>query len=190
MVTASQMRPGMAIRFESQTYKILAADYQPGQGKMGGVMHARLKNLATGTFWEHGFRSESRVEEVPLEKRACDFLYLDGNDCTFMDPLTFEQHAIPVESMGKQAQLLAPDMRVQIEFVEGRPVSVQFPDTIEMRVKDTTPPLHNTQDSTWKSAVLEGGVAIMVPQFIKVGDLVRIDGLELRYMDRAKSAPQ
>jgi elongation factor P len=187
MMTASQIRPGMAIRFDNQTYKIVAAEYQPGQGKMGGVMHARLKNLTTGTFWEHGFRAELKVEEVPIEKRVADFLYMDGDDCTFMDPLTFEQHTVPAASLGRQAQLLAPEMRVQMEFVHGAPVSVQFPDTLEIRVKDTTPPAH-TQDSTWKSALLEGGLEIMVPQFIKIGDMIRIDGAELRYMDRARSA--
>ena len=81
-----------------------------------------------------------------------------------------------------------PDMRVQIEFVNGAPVSVQFPDTIEARVADTTPAMHNTQDSTWKAARLENGVEIMVPQFIKTGDMIRVDSAELKYMDRSKSA--
>lgn len=188
MVIASQIRPGMAIRFDSQIYKVVGADYRPGQGKMGGVMHTRLKNLTTGTFWEHGFRSELKVEEVPLEKRAADFLYKDGDDCTFMDPLTFEQHSIPAATLGSQAQLLTPEMRVQIEFVNGAPVSVQFPDSLEVRITDTAPPMHNTQDSTWKPARLDNGVEIMVPQFIKTGDVIRLDTTELRYMDRAKPA--
>lgn len=188
MLTASQLRMGMAIRFENNLYKVLAAEYQPGQGKMGGVMHARLKNLTTGTLWERGFRSDLKLEEVPLEKRAADFLYMDGDECTFMDPVSFEQYTIPATALGKQAQLLTPDLRVQIEFVDGTPVSVQMPDVIEVRVAETAPPLHNPQDSTWKPARLENGLEVMVPQFIKTGDVIRIDGGDLRYIDRAKAA--
>jgi elongation factor P len=187
MLTASELRPGIAIRFEDQIYKVIAADYHPGQGKMGGVTHARLRNLSTGTLWEHGFRSELKVEEVALEKRSADFLYADAEECTFMDPLTFDQYTVSVTSLGHQARLLSPEMRVNIELLDGRPISVQFPDTVDLRVTDTTPPMHNTQDSTWKTARLATGLEIQVPQFIKIGDVVRVDANVLRYMDRART---
>jgi elongation factor P len=73
-----------------------------------------------------------------------------------------------------------------VEFVEGRPVSVSFPDVLEVRVLDTTPPVHQQVDSVWKAARLESGVEIMVPQFIKNGDLIRLDVANMKYMDRAK----
>ncbi|HET8550253.1 MAG TPA: elongation factor P [Bryobacteraceae bacterium] len=188
MVTASEVRAGMAIRYEGQTYKVLAADYHPGQGKMGGVLHARLRNLGTGTTWEHSFRAELRLEEIPLDKRALDFLYLDGADCYFMDADTYEQFAVPAELIGEQARLLQADMRVSVEFLEERPISVQMPDVLEVRIADTAPAMHNQQDSTWKPARLESGIQIMVPQFIKTGDLVRLDTAQLKYMDRVKAA--
>ena len=75
MVSASQLRLGMVVRYENHTYRVVAAEYHPGQGKMGGVTHARLKNLSTGTFWEHSFRSELKLEEVASDQRAMDFLY-------------------------------------------------------------------------------------------------------------------
>jgi elongation factor P len=105
-----------------------------------------------------------------------------------MDPLTFEQHAIAASMLGRQVQLLVPEMRVQIEFVNGSPVSVQFPDSLELRVVDTAPAMHNTQDSTWKPARLENGIEINVPQFVKTGDVVRVDTADLRYMDRVRTA--
>jgi elongation factor P len=179
---------GMAIRFQNQTYKVLAADYQPGQGKMGGVMHARLKNLGTGTTWEHGFRAELKLEEVPVEKRPSDFLYKDGEDQIFMDPETFEQFPIERAMLGDQARLLVPEMRVSIEFVDGRPVSVIFPDVLELRIERTDPAIHGAADSTWKPAELENGLQIMVPQFVKAGDVIRLSTADLRYMDRAKTA--
>src|SRR5437867_3227824 len=183
MVTASQLRSGMVVRYESQLYRVVAADYHPGQGKMGGVTHARLKNLSTGTFWEHSFRSELKLEEVASDKRAMSFLYRDGGHCYFMDPDTYDQIGIPESMVGPQAVFLLPDMRLDIELVEGTPMGVQFPEIMELRIADTAPPAHQ-QDSTWKPARLENGMEIMVPQFIKTGDIVRIDFENPKYLDR------
>lgn len=188
MITASQIRAGMVVRHEGQTYKVLIADYHPGQGKMGGATHARLKNLGTGTTWEHSFRSDLKLEDLPVEKQPMDFLYEDADGCCFMHPETFEQFTIPAATIGEHARFLKEGMRVPVEFVDGSPISVLFPEAIEARIADTTPPVHQQQDSTWKSARLENGVEIMVPQFIKTGDLIRLDMTNLKYMDRAKGA--
>jgi elongation factor P len=176
----------MVIRFEDQRYKVMAAEYHPGQGKMGGATHARLKNLATGTLWEHSFRADLKLEELPVERQSMEFLYTDGEECHFMNPETFEQVAIPAAAIGPQARFLKPELRLPVEFMDGSPVSVQFPDVVEVRVADTTPPVHAQQDSTWKAARLDNGVEIMVPQFIKIGDMIRLDLDTVKYMERAK----
>ena len=188
MVTASQLRAGMVIRHEGQTYKILLADYHPGQGKMGGVTHARLKNLATGTTWEHSFRSDLKLTEVPVERQPMEFLYSDADNCYFMHPDTYEQVAIPVGIIGEHARFLKEGMQVPVEVVDGTPTSVMFPEFLELTIADTAPPIHQQQDSTWKPAQLENGVQVMVPQFIKAGDVIRLDMNNLKYMDRAKGA--
>jgi elongation factor P len=188
MVTASQMRAGMAVRFESQPYKVLAAEYHPGQGKMGGVTHARLKNLSTGTLWEHSFCADLKLEELEVSRQPMDYLYEEAGLCYFMDPETFEQIAVPRSAIGEQAILLQPEMRVAVEVIEGNPVSVAFPDVLEVRVVETTPPVHQQTDSVWKPARLENNLEIMVPQFIKTGDLIRLDVANLKYMDRAKGS--
>jgi elongation factor P len=188
MITASQLRAGLVIRFEGQLYKVLLADYHPGQGKMGGVAHSRLKNLATGTLWEHSFRADLKLEEADAEKTPMDFLFEDGGECTFMNPVTFEQIALPAALIGPQARLLEPQMRVQIEFVEGSPVNVVLPDVLEVRVEETAPPSHQQVDSVWKPARLTNGAEIMVPQFIKTGEVLRLDVANMKYMDRAKTA--
>lgn len=187
MVLASQLRAGMAIRHEGQLYKVLIADYHPGQGKMGGVNHVRLKNLTTGTLWEHSFRSDLKLEDVPVEKQSMDFLYSDAGECYFMNPDTYEQVSVSESVIGPQARFLRPEMRLPVEFVEGRPVSVVFPEIVEIRVADTAPPVHQQQDSTLKPATLENGVQIMVPQFIKTGDTIRLDVANLKYVDRVKT---
>jgi len=186
MLLASQLRTGMAIRYEGQPYKVLAADYHPGQGRMSGQCHARLRNLDTGTLWEHSFRSEMKLEEIPLSKQALEFLYTDADNCAFMHPETFEQVEVPISLIGAQAAFLEAGMKLAVEFAGDRPVSVLLPDVLEVRIADTAPPTHQQQDSTLKTAKLENGVAVMVPQFVKTGDLIRIDLATLKYMDRAR----
>ena len=105
-----------------------------------------------------------------------------------MDPESFEQITLAASLIGPQAALLQPEMRVTVEFVEGNPVAVQFPDILEVRVADTAPPAHNQVDSVWKPARLENGAGIKVPQFIKPGDTIRLDVLNMKYMERSKGA--
>jgi elongation factor P len=187
MISASQLRGGMAIEYQGQRYKVIAADYHPGQGKMGGVAHTRLQNIDTGTFWEHSFRAELKLESIPLEKQALEFSYSDGDQYCFMDPLTFDQIEIHQSLIGPQAALLTPGLKVSVEFVDRRAISVTFPDTMEVRVTDTAPPVHQQQDNTLKPATVENGLQVMVPQFVKTGDSIRIDVATLKYMDRARA---
>ncbi len=188
MITASQLRPGMAVRYQNNVYKVVSADYHAGQGKMGGVTHARLKNINTGTYWEHGFRSEERLEDIPLEKEQMDFLYADAEECFFMHPETYEQISIPRNLIGAAEKFLRPDMRVPVEFFDGRPVSIQLPDIVDVRVVETADPVHNQQDNTLKPAILENGVEVLVPQFIRSGELIRVDVNTVKYVERAREA--
>jgi len=187
MIAASQLRAGMAVRYENQSFRVVLADYHPGQGKMGGVTHARLKNLETGTFWEHSFRADLKLEELAVEKRGMEFLYADADNCFFMDPETFEQVGIAMAVVGEHWKFLEPQMRVPVDFVDSAPVNVQFPDILEVRIADTAPATHAQQDSTWKPAKLDNGVEVMVPQFIKTGDAIRLHTETLKYSDRVKA---
>jgi len=187
MVLASQLRPGMAIQHQGQTYKVVAAEYHPGQGKMGGQTHARLRNLDTGTFWEHSFRSELKLEELPLQKQMLEFLFADGGQYTFMNPDSFEQTEVPAVVVGTQAPFLEAGMKIAVEFLDTRPVSVLFPDVLEVKIADTAPPAHQQADAAFKPAKLENGIEVMVPQFIKTGDMIRLALETVKYMDRVKT---
>ena len=188
MVIASQLRPGMAIRFEGNNYRVISCDYHAGQGKMGGVTHVRLKNLTTGTLWEHSFRSELKLDLVAVDRQSMEFLYADAEQCYFMDPESFEQIGVEDSVIGPASRFLQPGMQLPVEFVDSRPINVVFPDIMEMRISETAPPAHQQQDNTWKKARLENGVELLVPQFIKTGDMIRIEISALRYVDRAKPA--
>jgi len=147
-----------------------------------------LKNLGTGGIWEHSFRADLKLEDLPVEKLPMEFMYEDGEQCHFMNPETYEQVAVSKAVIGEQARLLQPEMRVAVEFIEGQPVNVILPEVLEVRVAETAPASHQQTDSVWKPARLENGLEIMVPQFIKTGDVIRLDVAELKYMDRAKGA--
>ncbi len=187
MIPASQIRGGMAIRYEGALYKVIAAEYHAGQGKMGGVAHLRLRNIDTNTIWEHRLRADEKIEELPLDKQFMDFLYSDGDHCYFMNPESFEQVAVPRAAIGHAEKFLAAGMRLPVEFHEGRAISVNFPDIVEMRVADTAPPVHSQQDNTWKTATLENGVEVTVPQFIRSGESIRVNVQTSKYVERARS---
>jgi elongation factor P len=186
MVPASQMRAGMAIVFEGQTYRVVAADYHPGQGKMGGASHARLQNIETGTFRDHSFRAELRLQEVAVEKHSFEFLYTDAGQCCFMNPETFEQTEIAEVVVGPRATFLEAGMTLPVEFVGGRPVAVVFPDAMEVKIADTAPAAHQQANNAFKVATQANGMEVMVPQFIKAGDMIRLDLETRKYMDRAR----
>ena len=186
MTVASQLRAGMAIRYEGSSYKVVAADYRPGQGRIGGATHVRLQNTVTGTFWEHSFRADLKLDDIPVEKRPLEFLYEDDDHYWFMNPEDYEQTGVPKAVVGPQAAFLDAGKRVSLEFVEGQPVGVLFPDSLEVFIAETAPPAHQQQDNTLKPARLTNGVEVMVPQFIKNGDAIRLDLRAMKYMDRVK----
>lgn len=186
MITASQLRPGMAIRHQGNLYKVVSSEYHAGQGKMGGVTHTRLRNINTGTFWEHGFRADEKLEDVPLEKQPMDFLYSDATDLYFMNPETFEQVSVARSAVGAAERFLRPEMRVPVEFFGGRPISVLLPDIVEIRVASTADAAHTQGDNTWKPARLENEMEVMVPQFIRSGETIRVDVHTGKYVERAR----
>jgi elongation factor P len=177
----------MAIAFENRIYRVVAAEYHPGQGKMSGVTHARLQNLDTGTFWEHSFRAELKLQNYTVEKRTLEFLYTNGGQCCFMSPENYEQIEVADSIIGPLAAFLEPGMTLPVEFVSDRPVHVSFPDMLEVKIADTAPAAHQQADSAFKPARLGNGVEVMVPQFIKTGDTIRLDLETMKYMDRAKA---
>ena len=185
MVLASQIRPGMSIAFEGQTYRVVAAEYHPGQGKMGGVTHTHLQNLDTRTLRDYSFRSDLKLQEITLDKQTLEFLYADGDQYCFMNSENFEQTEIPREVIGPRVAVLVAGVRVTAEFLAGRPVNVLFPDMLDVQIVDTAPPLHQQTDSTFKPARLENGLEVMVPQFVKTGDFIRVNVETLKYVARS-----
>jgi len=187
MVIASELKEGTFIRIERQIYQVLEAESRAGAAKLSGVVKTKLRNLSGGRMWEPHFRPDERLEDVELEQQTLEFLFSDGDTCTFMDSRSFEQIEVPRAILGETQQFLQPGMQVQLQFFEGRPISAIFPDVVEARVANTTPPAHSQQDSAWKEATLDNGLRIRVPLFIAPGEIVRVEVQTGRYVERAKS---
>ncbi len=187
MVIASQLRPGMILKIGQDIFKVFESTYHLGQGKMPGSVHARARNVISGTLKEFRFRPEERLEETQLQRQDMEFLYSDGDSVTFMHPETYEQVSIPREAIGTATKFLQPDMKVPVEFYEGQPVSIAFPPIVEAKVTTTAQPAHQQQDNTFKSATLENGLEIMVPHFIKPGETVRVEVATEKYVDRVRA---
>lgn len=187
MVIASQLRPGMVLRMGEDLLKVEESVYHVGQGKMPGSVHAKLRNARTGSLKEPRFRPEERLGDVLLEKQEMEFLYSDAESATFMHPVTYEQVSIPLEAIGPAQKFLKPEMRIPVESYEGEPVSIDFPQMVEVKIATTAQPVHQQQDNTYKSATLENGVDVMVPQFIRPGEIVRIEVSTGKYVDRVRT---
>lgn len=187
MLTASELRPGLAVRVDRTLYRIVEATYHGGQGKMGGVLHAKLRNLETGTMREWRFRADEAVEEITPERQNLQFLYGDDRHCYFMHPDTFEQVAVDQARIGRAARFLTEEMVLPVEFVEGQPIGVIFPEIVEARIAETAAPVHaQGGTSVWKDATLENGLTLLVPQFIAAGETIRVDVQRCTYVERAK----
>ncbi len=187
MISASELKPGMAIRFEGQIHKVLEAEFKAGAGQAGGFVRTELRNTSTGRISEPHFRPEERLEDVDLERHSMEFLYSDAENCTFMDSETFEQVEIPRKILGPAEKFLKEGMKLPVEFFDGRPISIVFPAVVEARVADTAPPVHSQQDNTWKEATLDNGLQIRVPLFIAPDEIVRVEVETGHYLERVRA---
>ena len=187
MVIAAQLRPGTVLKIGADIFKVFESTYHLGQGKMPGSVHARAHHVLKGTLKEFRFRPEERLEETQLVKQEMEFLFADADSVTFMHPESFEQVSLPREAIGKATRFLRPDMKVPVEFYEGQPVSIVFPEIVEAKVATTAQAIHQQQDSTFKEATLDNGLEILVPQFIKTGETIRVEVATGKYVDRVRA---
>jgi elongation factor P len=140
----------------------------------------------TGTLWKRRFRPDEKLETVALDRLSLQFLYQDGEEFFFMNPDNFEQLSVPKQVIGAVEQFLQPEMQVPVEFFEGTPVHVVFPPSVELTVSITAEPVHNQQDNVMKSATLENGMEILVPQFIRPGESIRVEVETGKYLERVR----
>ncbi|MEK7406793.1 MAG: elongation factor P [Acidobacteriota bacterium] len=185
MIAATQMRPGMVIKFENELFSIFSVFHRT-PGNLRGFVQAKMRNLRSGSMIEHRFSSEDRVERASLEQHEMDYLYDDGEFYYFMNAETFEQMHLTTDLLGDAIHYLVPELRVTVEFYEGKPISVELPATIDLTVVETEPSLRGaTVSNVTKPARLETGLVVQVPPFISQGERIRVNTAEGTYQERA-----
>jgi elongation factor P len=185
MISSTQMRPGMVIKFNNDLYSIFSVSHRT-PGNLRGFVQAKMRNFKTGTMIEHRFSSEDRVERASLDEQEMEYLYDDGEYFYFMNTETFEQMHLMKELLGDATNFLIPQLHVNVEFYEGKPISVELPPSVEMTVVETEPGLKGaTVSNVTKPAKLETGLVVQVPPFINEGEKIRVSTSESTYLERA-----
>lgn len=186
MIPVSEIRNGMVLRAEEHLMKVLSFEMH-GAAKASRVVHAKLRLIATGVVVDRRFRADEKVDDVPLESTRMEYLYKDGTNYVFMNLTTYEEVTIAEEIIGPPAKYLKPNTEITVEYCDGKPANTVLPRLAEVRVATTAPGISGQADSTFKEAVLENGLQIMVPQFIREGDTVKVEVETGRYVDRVVS---
>jgi len=185
-IPATQIRRGMVIVFEGQPCKVVEFRHHT-PGNLRAMIQTKLRNIRTGSSFEHRFRSADTIERASLEQHEMEYLYSDGSHHHFMNTESFEQTALSGDDLGDAAHWLSPGLKIQAEFYEGEPIGIDLPPSLELEVKQTEPSLKGaTVSNVNKPATLENGVTIQVPPFVNEGDRIRVDPIEGRYIERAK----
>jgi elongation factor P len=184
-INAVEIRPGNILEYEAGIWRAVKIQHtQPGKG--GAYMQVELKNLIDGRKNNVRFRSAESIERVRLDTVDFQFLFREGDTLTFMDKQNYEQITLDADILGDAAAFLQDGMDVVMELWEERPISVQLPDTIEALIVEADAVVKGqTASSSYKPAVLENGVRVMVPPHIGAGTRIVVDVYEQTYVRRA-----
>src|SRR2546430_16181754 len=165
MISSTQMRPGMVIKFNNDLFSIFSMTHRT-PGNLRGFVQAKMRNLRSGTMMEHRFSSEDKVEKAMLDEQEMEYLYDDGEYYYFMNTETYEQMHLMKDLLGDATQYLIPQLKVKVEFYEGKAMSVELPATVDLLVLETEPSLKGASVSNvGKPAKTETGLVVQVPAF-------------------------
>lgn len=183
---ATQIRRGMVLVFEGDPCRVIEFRHHT-PGNLRAMVQAKLKNLRTGSNFEHRFRAADAIEKASMETQELEFLYKGGDTYHFMNVQNYEQLEMDDEMLGDNAQWMQAGMKILAEYYDGRPIGIELPQFLVLEIVDTAPVMKTaTKTASSKPAKLENGVSVNVPEFIATGEKVRVNPNTGEYMDRAK----
>ncbi len=184
-ISGVDIRPGNILEYEKGIWKVAKIQHtQPGKG--GAFMQVEMKNLIDGRKTNVRFRSQDTIEKVRLDTKDFQYLYTDGDALVFMDKDNYEQITLPADLLGDAAAFLQDGMDVVLELWEERPISVELPEQIEATIVEADAVVKGqTASSSFKPAILDNGVRVMVPPFIESGTRIIVDVYERTYVGKA-----
>ena len=185
VVSTNEFKNGMHVEIEGSVWRILEFQHvKPGKG--GAFVRTKVRSIDSGSVVDKTFRAGEKFPRVFTETKNMQYLYDSGDDVVFMDEDTYEQMSLPHASLEAELPYMLPSSSVQLLYVGGRPSGVQMPASIELQVTDTEPGVKgDTVSNVTKPATLETGAVVQVPLFVNVGDRIKVDTREARYISRA-----
>ena len=175
----------MVVKFNNDLFSVFSVAHRT-PGNLRGFVQAKMRNLRSGTMIEHRFSSEDKVERAIMDEIEMEYLYDDGSNYYFMNTENYEQTHLPKDLLGDAVLYLIPQLKVKVEFYEGKPMSVELPATIDMTVMETEPGMKGASVSNvTKPATMETGLVVQVPPFIKENEKIRVNTAEGTYLERA-----
>jgi elongation factor P len=183
-ISGVDIRPGNILEYEKGIWKVAKTQHtQPGKG--GAFMQVEMKNLIDGRKTNVRFRSADTVERVRLDTKDFQFLYVDGDSLVFMDQENYEQINLPADLIGEAAAFLQDGMEVTLEMYDERPISVALPEQVEATIVEADAVVKGqTASSSYKPAILDNGVRVMVPPHIESGTRIIVDVYERTYVGK------
>lgn len=186
-INGNEIRPGNVIEHAGGLWAAVKTNaVKPGKG--GAFNQVELKNLINGTKLNERFRATETVERIRLEQKDYQFLYAESDMLVFMDTESYEQLELQQEFVGDRSAFLQDGMMVTVESHEEKPIGIRLPDQVTLEITEADPVVKGqTVSSSFKPAVMENGVRVMVPPFIKAGEKIIVDTNEATYVRRAES---
>jgi elongation factor P len=184
-VSTNQFKNGMHVEVDGQVWRIVEFQHvKPGKG--GAFVRTKLKSVGTGAVVDKTFRAGEKMPRIRTETKNVQYLYDSGDEVVFMDADTFEQLSLPRGDVQEELDFLQPSSTVQLLVVDGSPSGVQLPASVELAVTDTERGVRgDTVSNVTKPATLETGAVVQAPLFVNVGDRIKVDTRERRYISRA-----
>jgi elongation factor P len=185
MVDTNSFKNGMHIELDNKVWRILEFQHvKPGKG--GAFVRTKLRSLDAGAVVDRTFRAGEKFARVHTEVKNVQYLYEDGSDAHFMDSENYEQFVVPRSDIEDELSFMQPNATVQVLAINGKPSTVQLPASVELSVVETEPGVKgDTVSNVTKPATLETGAVLQVPLFVNVGDRLKVDPKEKRYISRA-----
>ncbi len=185
-IPATQIRRGMVIVFEGDPCRITEFRHHT-PGNLRAMVQAKLRNLRTGSNFEHRFRAADSISKASLETHNLEFMYKGGDTYHFMNTENYDQLEIEEETLGDGAQWMQAGMKIIAEYYNGKPIGIELPNAIELLIVETSPVMKSaTKTASTKPAKLENGATVNVPEFVSSGERVRVNPNTGEYLDRVK----
>lgn len=184
MVQANRIRAGAVILFNNELCRVMSVTHLT-PGNLRAMVQAKMRNLRTGVQFENRYRATEEVELGHLETHKMEYLYNDGERFHLMNSETFEQIEMDPEMFGDAKNYLLPNTKVEVTFYEGRPIGIELPSTVDLKVTEAEPSVKKqTASASYKKCTVETGLVVMVPPFINTGDVIRISTESGEYLER------